>query len=244
MKPLFAVLLLLAAFATAAETLVLNSPRQRAMLVELYTSEGCSSCPKADHWLSELKQDERLWKSVIPVAFHVDYWDGLGWKDRFASPRYSARQRNYARSGLVSTVYTPGFVVNGEEWRGWFGRPVLENADELEIGTLRLSLDNGVVSARFAPDFGIHGPLILHLAVTGFELSTEVASGENRGRQLNHDFVALGYERVQMQVDDGGFQGELALPETRINADRQALTAWVTMGNDPRPLQSVGGWID
>ena len=98
----------------------IESPAHRVALVELFTSEGCSSCPPADRWLSELKHDERIWDRLVPVAFHVDYWDYIGWPDRFATKAFGERQRNYARGGNVASVYTPGFVVHGEEWRGWF----------------------------------------------------------------------------------------------------------------------------
>ncbi len=99
----------------ASAEIVIRSPETQVSLLELYTSEGCSSCPPADRWISKLKKDDRLWSSMIPVAFHVDYWDYIGWKDRFASPEYSLRQRNYARSKNLKTVYTPGFLLNGEE---------------------------------------------------------------------------------------------------------------------------------
>ncbi|MCB1738986.1 MAG: DUF1223 domain-containing protein, partial [Gammaproteobacteria bacterium] len=101
-----------------------SGPRQVALL-ELFTSEGCSSCPPADRWLSGLIDDPRLWRELVPVAFHVDYWDYLGWPDRFASREFSRRQRDHARSGGLSQVYTPGVVLNGAEWRGWHrGRPL------------------------------------------------------------------------------------------------------------------------
>ena len=92
---------------------VFQSGPLRVNVLELYTSEGCSSCPPADRWLSGLKQDDRLWREIIPIAFHVDYWNYIGWQDRFSSPVYSERQRHYARNKGLSTVYTPGFLLNG-----------------------------------------------------------------------------------------------------------------------------------
>jgi hypothetical protein len=79
-----------------AEEFEIRSGPERVSLLELYSSEGCSSCPPAEQWLGELRKDPRLWRSIVPVAFHVDYWDGLGWKDRFAQPQWTARQRAYA----------------------------------------------------------------------------------------------------------------------------------------------------
>jgi hypothetical protein len=83
----------------AGEAMMFTSPTTQVPLIELYTSEGCSSCPPADRWLSALTQDARLWQGMVPVAFHVDYWDDIGWKDRFASPNHGLRQRHYALTG-------------------------------------------------------------------------------------------------------------------------------------------------
>jgi hypothetical protein len=97
---------LIAPLAVVAGPLEFESSAARVSLLELYTSEGCSSCPPADRFVNGLKSDRRLWREVVPVAFHVDYWDYIGWQDRFASPQYSERQRSYARSGYVKGVYT------------------------------------------------------------------------------------------------------------------------------------------
>jgi len=98
----------------------LESGEQQVSLLELYTSEGCSSCPPAESWLAQRygKLDE--WHRVVAVAFHVDYWDQLGWKDRFAKPEFSYRQQLYSASWKSGSVYTPCFVLNGQEWPGWF----------------------------------------------------------------------------------------------------------------------------
>ena len=84
--------LFFSSYAVAAGTLSAKSPAEQVGLLELYTSEGCSSCPPADRWLSKLKGEPKLWRNIIPLAFHVDYWDYIGWEDRFASPAYTARQ--------------------------------------------------------------------------------------------------------------------------------------------------------
>src|SRR3989442_5219435 len=100
-----------------ADEFIFTSGNERVSLVELFTSEGCSSCPPADSWLSGLCEDAGLWKRFVPVAFHVDYWDGLGWKDRWASPEFSTRQRTYAAAWRSGSVYTPGVDLNGQESR-------------------------------------------------------------------------------------------------------------------------------
>src|SRR5947207_690518 len=102
---------------TRGENLVFQSSENRVALLELFTSEGCSSCPPAETWLSGLRSSAGLWKEFVPVAFHVDYWDYLGWRDPWASAGFSDRQRAYAALWHSDSTYTPGFVLNGKEWR-------------------------------------------------------------------------------------------------------------------------------
>src|SRR6186713_3438579 len=94
-----------------------ESGKTRTHVIELFTSEGCSSCPPAEAWLSKLKDEPRLWRDFVPLAFHVDYWDRLGWRDPFAARQWTARQYDYSSRWNSSSVYTPGFVLNGREWR-------------------------------------------------------------------------------------------------------------------------------
>jgi hypothetical protein len=190
-----------------------------------------------------LKKDKRLWKSVVPVAFHVDYWNYLGWTDRFATGVFSRRQRNYVRAGLASTVYTPGFFVNGEEWRGWFSDPTLDAGSRPAVGNLSLRIDGTHVEASFDPAIEIRSPLYLHLVVSGSNLSTEVLAGENRGRELRHDFVVVGYGSEELRASGGSFAVKTTLPPLSANPTTRAISAWVTADTDPRPLQSVGGWL-
>src|SRR3954471_14035949 len=100
---------------SSAEEIVFESKPAQTHLIELFTSEGCSSCPPAEAWLSKLKSDPGLWKAFVPLAFHVDYWDRLGWRDPFASKEWTARQYRYAANWKGESVYTPGFVLDGVE---------------------------------------------------------------------------------------------------------------------------------
>lgn len=139
MKPLPFISLVLLAFTllqtSYAQTF--SSTGQQVNLVELYTSEGCSSCPPADRWLSKLTQKPGLWNEFIPLSLHVDYWDYIGWQDPFADKRYTQRQYNYYHSGNLSSVYTPGVLFNGQEWRSWrrdsWPEPLQNNAGQLSI---------------------------------------------------------------------------------------------------------------
>lgn len=222
---------------------VYTSSDIRISLLELYTSEGCSSCPPADRWLSKLKKDNRLWKELIPVAFHVDYWNHIGWNDRFSSRKYSDRQRNYARSKNFKTVYTPGFLLNGEEWRSFFGLRIIPTSNE-KVGTLTLNLDSEMINAEYVPIKSKNVPLELNIALLGFDLHTDVKAGENRGKQLKHDFVVLGYKTVLMQPNGNSYIISSKLPEISITAPRSGIVAWVSEENDQSPIQVVGGWIN
>src|SRR5690348_12165742 len=123
------VLMVIPMGAVLAAPQTIAGPDTRVSLLELYTSEGCDTCPPAEEWLSKLERDPRLWKQLVPLAFHVDYWDYLGWKDPFDSHAYTARQQAIA-AGADSlagrVIYTPQFVVDGKDWRGWFTGQALE----------------------------------------------------------------------------------------------------------------------
>jgi hypothetical protein len=221
-----------------------TSSSAQVQLVELYTSEGCSSCPPADRWLSAFTQDARLWQNIVPVAFHVDYWDYIGWKDRFASPEYSQRQQEYARAGGVSQVYTPGIVVQGKEWRGWFSNPSLELEAGQPIGQLQIELaDGNRGEVSFEPSTTVPADLTVNVALLGFDLTSDIKNGENSGRTLHHDFVVLGLTKVSLQHDGNRYVAEVALPGTKQDIHRLGLAAWVTGASNPTPLQAVGGWL-
>jgi hypothetical protein len=111
---------------THAQELRFQSSAKQVALIELYTSEGCSSCPPAEAWLSQLKADPGLWTSFVPIAFHVDYWDNLGWRDRFAAEKFTARQRAYAVEWSGDSLYTPALpstAANGADGLASAGFP-------------------------------------------------------------------------------------------------------------------------
>jgi peptide-methionine (R)-S-oxide reductase len=218
----------------------------RTALLELYTSEGCSSCPPAEMWLSSLAGSERLWNDVVPVAFHVDYWDYLGWEDPFGSSDFSQRQREYAASWIADRVYTPGFILDGQEWRGWFEREALPAA-EGESGELEIVVEDGRALVSFTPAGG-KGEYEVFVAVLGFGIEQYVARGENAGKTLHHDFVVLSLENVIPETRNGALHASvvlrtivLAAPEGRVEK-RFAVAAWVT-DKIRRPIQAAGGWL-
>ncbi len=228
--------------AVAAQGLEFSSGAERTTILELYTSEGCSSCPPADRWLSQLKSDPGLWRTVIPLAFHVDYWDYIGWKDEFAREEYSARQRRYAWEGGADSVYTPGMFRNGAEWRGWWrGEPPA--AAEEAAGRLALRVDGRQLDVAFRSGTTLSAPRV-HVALLGFDLSSQVTAGENRGRQLAHDFVVLAMTSASLDGGSGRYAAELNLPTASKPAPRHALVAWVSANDRLAPIQAVGGYLD
>lgn len=225
--PLFAAIL-----AAQGQDRVFESGPTRTHLIELFTSQGCSSCPLAEAWLSKLKNEPRVWKDFVPVAFHVDYWDRLGWRDPFASKEWTARQYRYSETWKSESVYTPGFVLDGREWAG---RSVPSAATE-KSGVLKLLIKDQKVAANFLSADSAIKDLDLHVVTLGFDLTTKVNAGENSGRNLKQDFVVLSLANQKMSA------GRI---EFAFNRDPRAgaIAAWITAPNQLEPIQAVGGWI-
>jgi hypothetical protein len=156
-------------------------------VIELYTSEGCSSCPPADKWLSTLKSTNN-----VVQAFHVNYWDYIGWTDRFATPAHTVRQRQVSAWQNSGQIYTPQMVRNGRDWRNWGHAPAPETAT-LSI-TLKQERDT-LFSAQIAP-IGTDASQrwAAYWTVTEHGHSSKVLRGENSGEQLKHDFVVRQYQ--------------------------------------------------
>jgi hypothetical protein len=220
-------------------TVAASGPR-RVSLIELYTSEGCSSCPPAEKRLGALVEARGLWTDWVPVAFHVDYWDYLGWKDGLASPVFTARQQAYAQAWNSSSVYTPEFVVDGREWTGDLpegnpgtetpGRLVIEKAGPREFRVV------------FFPEGGFSGGNA-SLALLGFDRAADVRAGENAGRKLVHQFVALELEHSALARDGraGGWAASVTVHGPLEG--RLGIAAWVSPPGGQAPLQAAGGWL-
>ena len=220
------------ALTTRAGDFLFESGQQKTHLIELFTSQGCSSCPPAEAWLSKLKSEPRLWKDFVPIAFHVDYWDRLGWRDPFASKEWTARQYQYSENWKSESVYTPGFVLDGREWPG---RSIPAAATE-KPGVLKLSIKDQKIVAEFVSTNTATTDVDLHLATVGFDLKTKVTAGENGGRNLSQDFVVLAVTNQKMV---GGKIEFSFKPDARAGA----VAAWITSSNQIEPIQTVGGWL-
>jgi hypothetical protein len=237
--------LLVAAVAASGEPLRFSSGASRVALIELYTSEGCSSCPPADQWLGELAKKPGLWTEFVPVEFHVNYWDSLGWKDRLSTHEFTAREYAYSSAWGSPSVYTPCFVRNGAEWR-----PLLGGTDAQgdPSGVLSVEVgDDGRCRVEFQPGPGSDkGPYAVHLALLGGGISSKVTAGENDGRTLKHEFVVLGLAQGDLSPDaaGGALRAALPLPQPLVrDAKRRALAAWVVRRGELTPLQATGGWL-
>ena len=230
-----------ALFCTPLHALEFTSGAQQTQLIELYTSEGCSSCPPADRWLSQFKTSTQLWQDFVPVAYHVDYWDYIGWKDRFADPSHAARQRQHAAVGNLDNVYTPGFVVDGMEWRGWFKGQQLPARVDNHPGTLSGHLNENILAIEFEPR-AQHKQLIVTVALLGTDLVSEVNRGENANRTLKHDFAVLDERSIVLDKGtvSGKFVASVSLPSL---PEANALAVWVSSGASLRPLQAAGAWL-
>lgn len=239
----FCVLLL--CFAAKADSLSFQSPERQTALLELYTSEACSSCPPAESWLSKMKDAPGLWSEFVPVAFHVDYWNNLGWRDKFSSERFSARQQAYANSWSADNIYTPEFVLNGKEWRNWFGLRSAPSATATPAGTLKVWSDDGKHwQANFMPAMRGTGDYEVTAALLASDLSSDVKDGENAGRHLNHDFAALSLMTRTLVNQTNGCQGSFIIDNNPQGiGGRLALAVWVTRSGQLQPLQAAGGWL-
>lgn len=223
--------------------LTFDSGETQVSLIEMFSSQGCSNCPAAEAWISTLKAHEDLWTRFVPVAFHVDYWDYLGWSDPFASIKHSQRQRRYQLHGRCKAVYTPGFMVAGQEWTGWFTDPRLPLMPSQTVGRLKVHIDADSVHVRFLRSADNRG-LLLNIALLGFDIVTDIEAGENQGRQLPQDFVVLSLE-THSSVDG---MWNVKMPNLQDAGDapksRRAVAFWVSHGSDPSPIQATGGWLN
>jgi hypothetical protein len=231
-----------------AEPVTFSSGPSRVALVELYTSEGCSSCPPADEWLANQRNNRVLWKEIVPVEFHVNYWDSLGWKDKLSTRAFTAREYAYSTAWKSRNVYTPCFVRNGVEWKPSWGTAGGPGAP---MGLLSVTVGNdGACSVEFRPGppapVSPDGAYEVHVALLGGGFFSKVTAGENNGETLKHEFVALGIADQVLAKDDGvaAFRATFALPHPiTVDPVRRALAAWITPHGETEPVQATGGWL-
>ncbi|WP_370644055.1 DUF1223 domain-containing protein [Thalassobius sp. Cn5-15] len=185
------------------------------VVVELFTSQGCSSCPPADAFLGQLA----MRSDVIPLALHVDYWDYIGWKDQFASPQYTKRQHSYAQEAGRRTVYTPQMIVQGQE-HVVGNHPKNVNALISQHGAKAAEVDLGLnrsgnqltISAKALG--GDRERLVVQLVRYTPEEMVNIRSGENAGRSIEYHNIVTSWERV----GDWDMRKPLSL-QTKVSGD-------------------------
>jgi hypothetical protein len=176
------------------EKTVVQAKAKQPVLVELFTSEGCSSCPSADKVLASLRKEQAYANAeIVTLAFHVDYWNYLGWKDEFSSKVFSQRQENYSDALQLNGSYTPQMVVDGtNEFVGSNLAKIslaMNAAPKNEKGQIELNLEKETNLKLKISDLPTHETASVIVAIAEDNLSTEVKRGENGGRKLEHDAV-------------------------------------------------------
>ena len=228
----------------------------RNQSVELFTSEGCSSCPPADRWMQSLTRDRRLWKTVFPIGWHVDYWNDLGWVDPLSGRDGTARQEAYIRRWGRGGAYTPELVLNGREWRTWSNSEALPDVPKpVDAGILRISgsVQSGFTVA-FHPAGNPEGPWEARVVLLESGVVHQVLRGENAGRRLQHAFAVRSMASGPLRQTIAGRPEEwgatLRLPmSASLNAVLDpavtlAAVGWVARPGDPTPVQIIGGALN
>ena len=202
-------------------------------VVELFTSEGCSSCPPADKWLSTLKGRS----DVLALSFHVTYWDKLGWPDRFASREFTQRQYDQASREGHGQVYTPQVVVQGQDWRVWPKLPTAAANNAAPVVTL--ARDGDSVRATVQPVAG-RGDNTLggYWAVVEDGHQTAVRAGENSGENLRHDHVVRLLKPLTPWAASAGLTSTFSVTRGEPAYPRRVIFV-ITDGRSSKPVQAV-----
>jgi hypothetical protein len=244
-----ALALCLSAHGAAPACSAKSAPHTTA-LVELYTSEGCDSCPAADRWLSSLLAQGFRPDRVVPLALHVDYWDYIGWKDPYAKDKFAARQRKLAQLKRPVIVYTPQVLLQGQDFRRWWSGAFTEEVARINSRPARARI---ALAIRGVEPKAIHAELAaellnpadqrnaaVYLAAYENKLASEVKAGENRGKRLEHDYV------VREWIGPIPFGESLTLGQKRAltllpgaNAKHLGVAAFVQNRSNSEVLQAL-----
>ncbi|WP_174363210.1 DUF1223 domain-containing protein [uncultured Caballeronia sp.] len=242
---LFAICIsLCAASANAASgnTCSASSPAHRAALVELYTSEGCNSCPPADNWLGALDHARRT-DTIVPLALHVDYWDNRAWKDRFAQAAFTTRQQQLTSAGSGHVVYTPEIFVGGKELRDWssdasFESRIKQLNSETPLADIHIdghpsAPGHIAFNASFTARKNLPDDAVAYAAVYENQLVSTVNGGENNGATLHHDRVVRQWiGPIRLTEGRAQLSGDYA-----SDAMRFGVVAFVERGTNGEVLQ-------
>jgi hypothetical protein len=221
--------------ASPAPACKVESGTTKTPLIELYSSEGCDSCPPADRWLATNFAPQAPAANAIALAFHVDYWDRLGWKDRFATPEFTARQYAAMRANGATFVYTPQVLLQGRDFPSWHnadaGVLIRRAATMPALAQIVLTAnpsDTGIVvsASTNVPDAAAHHAQ-LFVAYTDSGLSSQVTAGENRGVRLSHDHVVRTLRAGSPIKSAGALQSEFTFAYPKERGSAPQLVAFV-----------------
>ncbi|MEO7988792.1 MAG: DUF1223 domain-containing protein [Chryseolinea sp.] len=218
-----------------------GNAQSNAVIIELFTSQGCSSCPAADKNLSEiLKRFAKENKPVYGLSFHVDYWNNIGWKDPYSSKEFTNRQHRYAQQMNLSSIYTPQMIVNGKD--EFVGsnmnqadvsiKEALKTTPAYQITINSVSITNQMITINYAINKESNGE-ILNVALVEKNAENYVSRGENEGKKLHHDNVVRSFTTVQLQQG-----GEIHIPIGSINAQNSSVILYI-QNKDWRILGAV-----
>ncbi len=222
------------------------SSEKKVHLIELFSSEGCSSCPQAEKWLNHFKESDLLWTRIIPIELHVTYWDDLNWlgsqwKDPFSQKGFTERQKEYHLIRKKG-VYTPQIVIDGEISRNYN----LETLDNKKVGVLKASFNEKTNQAKlffssiaakpsFCEGSYIHGGVI-----------SNIRGGENKGKRLEHEFISGHIAKAKASKNKSQYTCDLTLKRTfrnkKLKFKKQGVVFWIK-DKDHNVVQSVGGYL-
>ena len=232
----------------SGQTCAAKSGPRTSALVELYTSEGCNSCPPADRWLSSTVPAEANGANAIALAFHVDYWDRLGWKDRFAAPAWTERQYAMAHANRSRLVYTPQVLVQGHDFPDWRGRGSAAALAAIAAKPARAQIaieaqpQRGTIAVKASanvPASGDRKNTALFIALADSRLVSDVKAGENAGVRLTHDHVVRAL-RGGIAVSAGGeANGDVAFPIPAESGVATTVVAFVQNTENGDVLQAL-----
>lgn len=236
-KPVFGFFLGLLTFAALAHPASAESTKSRPKaVVELFTSQGCAQCPPADAMLTSLAEED----DVVALAYHVDYWDYVGWEDTFGTEAYSDRQRAYAKSWGSSRIYTPQMVVNGA--KGVVGSRRGEVHDALDNASLPLAVDinhdGNMLKIAVPPNTSL-GDAVVWMVTYMARADVSIDKGENAGKSMVYTQVVTGRQALGMWEGASGANLKLPLPEV-LKGDSTGIAIIVQQEKDGLPGPILG----
>ncbi len=214
-----------------------ESGQKKVNLVELYTSQSCSSCPPVERWVSKFKKSSDLWKNIVPVSFHVTYWNHLSWVDKFSQPKFTNRQRLY-NSKIQAGVYTPQVILNGKDFRQWRSYPKIKSKEN--PGNLKLEVKKS--KAYLSLDSKAKGKFVCFVAILDNGYITHVLDGENEGRTLKENFIVQNFYEKTIKNSTGRINCELSI-KVEKGLKKPAIAAWIARESDYKTIQAVGGFL-